>query len=41
MCEANYYKTKKSYINMEQESENEIRCDTESKINNNSMRKHE
>lgn len=41
MCDPNYYKQRKNYINMEQENENEIRCDIENKIVNNVMRKHE
>ena len=41
MCETNYYKTPKNYINMEQENEREIRCDIEKKITNNLMRKHD
>lgn len=41
MYETNYYKTPKNYINMEQESEREIRCDIEKKITNNLMRKHD
>lgn len=41
MCETNYYRTPKDYINMEQENEREIRSDIEKKILNNLMRKHD
>ena len=41
MQKENYYKTRKNYLNMEQENENEVRSDIDIKITNNVMRKHE
>ena len=36
-----YYRIQKNYLNMEEENENEIRCDTERKIKDNIMRKYD
>jgi len=41
MKQKDYYRINKSFLNMEQEGENEIRSDIEDKINRNIMMKHD